>query len=230
MTTPLDYLMRDYVGHLQHHLRQIGSTPQMTLTHFTRCLPLLLAVACGHATDDAPPVSDSARATSAAGTNGATVPVSDRRSWRVTERGYGPLRAGMTLAEARNALGDTLSLPAPGDSICDHVTPAFAKGAEPSMLFMIEQGRIARVEVRDTSVTTAAGARVGDARSRIEALYPGRVRVEPHKYTDGKYLIVPLGTGADSLFRLVFETDDKGKVVTFRSGLYPQVQWVEGCS
>ncbi len=123
-----------------------------------------------------------------------------------------------------------MSIPAPGDSICDHVTPAFAEGAEPSMLFMIEQGRIARVEVRDATVATAAGAKLGDPRSRIETLYHGRVRVVPHKYTDGKYLIVPLGRGADSLYRLVFETDEKGKVITFRSGLYPQVEWIEGCS
>jgi hypothetical protein len=207
----------------------------MTLMNFRRCLPLLLAIACGRVTDDAPGVTDSAfisaiGTTIAADGNGARAPVSDRRTWTVTERGYGPLQAGMTLAEARSALGDTMSIPAPSDSVCDHVTPAFAKGAEPSMLFMIEQGRIARVEVRDSSVATAAGARVGDARSRIETLYRGRVRVEPHKYTDGKYLIVPLGTGADSLFRLVFETDENGKVSTFRSGLYPQVQWVEGCS
>jgi hypothetical protein len=136
----------------------------------------------------------------------------------------------MTLAEARSALGDSMSIPAPDDSICDHVTPAFAEGAEPSMLFMVEQGRIARVEVRDATVATAAGAKVGDPRSRVESLYRGRVRVEPHKYTEGKYLIVPLGKGRDSLYRLVFETDEKGKVITFRSGLYPQVEWIEGCS
>jgi hypothetical protein len=202
----------------------------MTLVNPRCCLALVLAVACGPTTDDAPVATDSARATSVAGGNGMSAPAPDRRSWTVTERGYGPLRAGMTLDEARSALGDTMSIPAPADSICDHVTPAFAAGAEPSMLFMIEQGRIARVEVRDATVATAAGARVGDARSRIETLYQGRVRVEPHKYTDGKYLIVPLGTGADSLYRLVFETDETGRVLTFRSGLYPQVQWVEGCS
>jgi hypothetical protein len=201
----------------------------MTLMDWRYCLPLLLAVACGRA-DDAPAPPDSAHATNGAGTSATSAASSDRRSWTLTERGYGALRAGMTLADARSALGDTLSIPAPADSICDHVTPAFAKGAEPAMLFMIERGRIARFEVRDTSVATAAGARIGDTRARIEGLYPGRVRVEPHKYTDGKYLIIPLGAGADSLFRLVFETDVQGRVTTFRSGLYPQVQWIEGCS
>jgi hypothetical protein len=64
----------------------------------------------------------------------------------------------------------------------------------------------------------------------VESLYTGRLRVLPHKYTDGHYLIVPLGTGPDSLSRLVFETDEKGRVSTFRAGLYPQVEWVEGCA
>jgi hypothetical protein len=202
----------------------------MTPMNFRRSLALLLAIACGRGTDDAPAVPETAHSTSVANGNGAGTPVSDHRSWTVTERGYGPLRAGMTLAEARSALGDSLSISAPSDSICDHVAPAFAKGEDPSVDFMIEEGRIVRIEVGDSTVATAAGARVGDARTRIEALYKGRVRVQPHKYTDGHYLIVPLGPGADSLFRLVFETDEKGKVLNYRSGLYPQVEWVEGCS
>ena len=110
------------------------------------CLPLLLAVACGRATDDAPAAMDSARPSGVAAASTVSTPAPDRRTWTVTERGYGPVRAGMTLADARSALGDTMSIPAPGDSVCDHVTPAFARGAEPSMLFMIEQGRVARVE------------------------------------------------------------------------------------
>jgi hypothetical protein len=202
----------------------------MTFMDLRRCLPLLLALACSKTSDAPPAASDSARATTVSGSNGASAPAADHRTWTVTERGYGPVRAGMTLAEARSAIGDTLSIPAPDDSVCGHAAPAFAKGAEPSVLFMIEQGKVARVEVRDSSVATAAGARIGDARARIETLYKGRVRVEPHKYTDGKYLIVPLGKGADSLYRLVFETDEGGKVLTFRSGLYPQVEWIEGCS
>ena len=38
---------------------------------------------------------------------------------------------------------------------------------------------------------------------RVEELYEGRVRVLPHKYTEGRYLVVP--AEADTLRRLVFE-------------------------
>jgi hypothetical protein len=202
----------------------------MNLPAFPRCVVLILAVACAGASGDGNRGGDSAQAPHAPAGQAASTQASDRRSWTVTERGYGPVRAGMTLAEARTALGDSLAIPAPDDSVCDHVTPAFADRGDPSMLFMVEQGRIARIEVRDSSVATAAGVRVGDTRARVESLYAGRVRVQPHKYTDGQYLIVPLGTGKDSLARLVFETDAKGRIVTFRAGLYPQVEWVEGCA
>jgi hypothetical protein len=202
----------------------------MNFMDFPRSLVLVLAVACAGSGGDAPPVADSAQSGSAQQSNSPSTTAAGRRSWTVTERGYGPVRAGTTLDEARTAFGDSLSISAPDDSICDHVAPTFTKGADPSVLFMIEQGRIARVEVRDSSIATSAGVRVGDLRARVESLYAGRVRVRPHKYTDGHYLIVPLGTGPDSLSRLVFETDEKGRVSTFRAGLYPQVEWVEGCA
>jgi hypothetical protein len=52
------------------------------------------------------------------------------------------------------------------------------------------------------------------------------VRVLPHKYTAGHYLVVP---ATDTTFQLVFETE--GDTITaMRGGQLPQVQWVEGCS
>lgn len=150
------------------------------------------------------------------------------RAWTVSETGYGPVRAGMTVAEARAVLG--ASLESPREPECDHITWLSRKaGAQPSALLMVVKGQIARVEVNDTSIITSVGVRVGDSEERVRTLYSGRVRVEPHKYSDGRYLIVPAGTGADSVMRLVFETE-KGRVTRFRSGRYPEVQWVEGCS
>jgi hypothetical protein len=136
----------------------------------------------------------------------------------------------MTLAEVGRGLGAAGTLATPRDPHCDHVTLDGKSSAEARLLFMVVEGRIARVEVRDSTVATAAGARIGDSEARVNALYPGRVRVEPHKYTDGHYLIVPRGPGADSLYRLVFETDATGRVTALRGGRYPEVQWVEGCS
>ncbi len=57
----------------------------------------------------------------------------------------------------------------------------------------------------------------------------GQVRVEPHPYTgpEGHYLIVT--SPNDSMYRLIFETDGK-HVVSYRAGLRPVVDWIEGCS
>lgn len=58
-----------------------------------------------------------------------------------------------------------------------------------------------------------------------------RVEARPHRYTDGEYLRISDPAGGAGV--LVFETDGRGddaKVVAWRVGLAPQVDYVEGCS
>ena len=66
---------------------------------------------------------------------------------------------------------------------------------------MVEQGKVARVEVVEGSVQTATGARIRDTEERIKRLYPNQVTVSPHKYTDGHYLTVAPAASADSARR-----------------------------
>jgi hypothetical protein len=140
--------------------------------------------------------------------------------------GFGPVRAGMTLAEAEQALGAPLVLLGPRMEPCHYVVVE----GRPGVAFMVIDGRIARVDVQPKgTVKTAEGAGVGDDEARIQSLYPGRVVVEPHKYVDGHYLIVRPAAPADSGFRLIFETDGK-RVTSYRSGRMPEVRWIEGCS
>lgn len=143
--------------------------------------------------------------------------------WVVTERSFGPVRVGMTVAEARTALG--AELPDPQDTECDFVAP---RDSHSGVDFMVVDGRLARIDVQDTAVATAAGARIGDSEARVEQLYHGRVSVEPHKYIVGHYLVVRSLAPADSAFRLVFETDGN-QVIEYRAGQLPQVRWLEGC-
>lgn len=185
-------------------------------------LASFLLTACARAADrtaDSAGGSETTGATSAA----ATGPGSPS-GWTVTENGWGPIRANMRVADARAALGG--ELPEPANRECDHVKPP--RGPR-GVLIMTVAGQVARVEVSDTTVATAAGARVGDTEARINALYPGRVQTGPHKYVDGHYLVVRRGAGADSIHRLVFETDGQ-RVTRYRGGRLPEVEWVEGCS
>jgi hypothetical protein len=149
-------------------------------------------------------------------------------AWTVSLHGYGPIRAGMTLIEAAAIGGRQFGEPQMGSEECDYFLFA-DDSVSGSAHFMVINGQIARVDVNDSSIATAEGARMGDTEQRIMALYPGRVQVLPHKYTDGHYLQVSGTAPADSGYHIIFETD--GKVVTtYRAGRMPEVQYIEGCS
>lgn len=142
----------------------------------------------------------------------------------VTEFGIGPVRAGMTVAQAAQAMAGGIGPPHGGSSGCGY---AVLTKAPPGLAIMMENRKIARVEVRSGRTPTSTGARIGDTEARIKSLYAGRVTSTPHKYvTGGHYLTVTPADGSAN--RIVFETD--GKVVTeFRSGALPAVEYVERC-
>lgn len=169
--------------------------------------------------------SDVADATASHTAAGAAPQRLGEHPWTVTPAGIGPLRVGMSVAEARAALGGEFPMV---DSAlgCAHVALTRVPGR---VLAMIVDSRVARIEVKDRAVATASGARVGDSEARIHSLYPGRVQVEPHKYTDGHYLIVMPEAAAERANRLIFETDGR-HVLEYRAGPLPAVAWVEGCS
>lgn len=157
-------------------------------------------------------------------------------AWALRMDGIGPLRVGMTVDEARAAMGGDFRQRAVDGS--EPITDPDAgcgyaqSGRLPAGVgVMLERGRVVRVEVVDSAspVATVEGARIGDTEARIQQLYAGRVTVGPHKYTDGHYLTVRPAQPSDTTHLIVFETD--GKVVErFRAGQKPQVEYVEGCA
>ena len=158
-----------------------------------------------------PPAPDSARAgkPSTSTTNG------------VTFSGVSPLRIGMSAAEARQALG----MPASGTK-GGECTYLDTKGRTHAFVMLVRD-TVARLDVRDSSLATDAGVRVGDPESRVMERYKGSVKSEPHKYVQGgHYLIVT--SPATSTRQIVFETDGK-RVTSYRVGRTPEVRWVEGC-
>jgi hypothetical protein len=143
--------------------------------------------------------------------------------WVVRPTGAGNVTVGMTLNELAAHMvsaSDTATI----DDNCDYVS---VTGAPDSVLFMVEQGRLVRVDVIGGGTTTAEGAKVGDDANRIMQLYP-QARRTPHKYTDGFYLTVLPGAPSDTLHRYVFELDGQ-RVTRYRAGTFPPVEYVEGC-
>jgi hypothetical protein len=143
----------------------------------------------------------------------------------VSGEGFAGVKIGMTVAEAEAALGHKLKALG-GEANCSYVEP---EGAYDGLAFMVVDGAIARVDVQETAaIVTDAGAKIGDTEAHVLELYKGRTTVQPHKYTgpEGHYVLV---LGPDGKAQIVFETDGS-KVVSYRAGRQPEVEWVEGCS
>lgn len=144
----------------------------------------------------------------------------------VSPEGVGPVRIGSTLAELNATLGEQLRPAYDVNPECDYVDPATLPAG---VALMVVQDTVVRVDVDTTGIPTAEGAMVGDTEARIQALYRGRVEVQPHKYTGpvGHYLVVR--ASADTMRLLIFETDGM-RVVNYRAGIRPAVEYIEGCA
>jgi hypothetical protein len=147
-------------------------------------------------------------------------------SFTIAPNSYGPLRIGMTVAQAATALGGGFGAPQGYTGGCGY---AVLVKAPRGLAVMLEDGKIARFEIRSGGITTAEGAGIGGSESRIKSLYAGRVTSTPHKYVSGgHYLTVVPASRADSVNRTIFETDGS-QVTEFRSGKTPEVEQVERC-
>lgn len=138
--------------------------------------------------------------------------------------GVAPLRVGMTAREAREALGLPPQTTPTTPESCSYLD---LKGKPLHAFVMMTSDTIVRFDVRDNTLATEAGARVGDSEATVVGLYRGRVRIQPHKYLPSGHNLV-VTTPADSALRLVFETDGK-QVTAYHAGRRPEVEYVEGC-
>lgn len=197
-------------------------------------LPLLIATALVGCSGESTPLPDSSGATAATllparPDSVAALPAlpSPAGPFTVSERGIGPLKIGMTLAEARAATGGSVSAPPAADTApCGFAT---WKSGPAGVRLMTAGGHIVRVDVDSGAATTDAGARIGDTEARIAALYVGRIETTPHKYrTGGHYLTIKPAAAAASPYRMIFESNGS-RVTMFRAGRLPEVGFVEGC-
>lgn len=159
--------------------------------------------------------------------------VEAKHTFTVTANGFGPVRFGMKVEQAEKVLGVRLVQDDYNDyDSCRYFTSA---SGFTGVLFMTSMRKIVRVDVdtlddakaSPTATETDKGAKIGDSEARVVALYAGRIKVGPHFYTgpEGHYLRVYDATGK---VRLIFETDGK-KVLSYRAGHEPAVEYVEGC-
>jgi hypothetical protein len=125
-----------------------------------------------------------------------------------------------------NDLGDATPSEPGG---CYFLTPPPMGTAPFDIGFMIEGDRFSRIDVGNDGYTAPGGGKVGMDLTQLRTLYAGRVEEQPHKYIEGGK-VLRIRSGADHPGVLVFETDAAGKATSWRVGLPPQVDYVEGCS
>ena len=142
--------------------------------------------------------------------------------------GYGDMKLGSTVEEARAAWGGELNGAPMEGTTCHYLWPKWITRPA-DFAFMMEEGRFVRYDVGTDKETAPGGGKVGMSVEELQKLYGGALKGAPHKYTQGgQYLSMDAGDVAPT--RLVFEVDAAGKVTSWRVGLSPQVEYVEGCS
>lgn len=150
---------------------------------------------------------------------------------RVQINGVGAIRVGMTVTEAERAAGIALvnrSQVFTDNDRCYYVEP---EDNSISMSFMVTGGTIARVDIGpDSDVVTLSGVGIGDTEQHIFDLFPYQIHSRPHPYGQGQYLEFVPRDGADQNHRVIFETSAAGRVMAYRAGQLPEVNYIEGCS
>ncbi len=142
--------------------------------------------------------------------------------------GYGDMKLGSTVDEARAAWGGELNGAPMEGTTCHYLWPKWITRPA-DFAFMMEGGKFVRYDVGTDKETAPGGGKVGMTVDEVQKLYGGALKASPHKYTQGgQYLSIDAGDVAPT--RLVFEADAAGRITSWRVGLSPQVEYVEGCS
>jgi hypothetical protein len=142
--------------------------------------------------------------------------------------GVGPIRIGMTLEEATDALGlPVVPLGSNPNGECAYYQP---DSLSQTVGLMVVDNRVIRVDVwPGSSLATVSGVTIGTTETELKELYPDQIEEAPNPSTQGKILTFVPNDPELALYRLVFETDAQGKVIQFRTGQFPAVAWPDGC-
>ena len=145
--------------------------------------------------------------------------------------GLSPVRVGMTVAQAEQALHAKLSVEFPND---DGPTGCGIAGIEgrdnAAFSYMIEDGRVTRADLGGlgvrSAIRTANGIGLGSSIGEIRRAYGKSAKSHPNAYeeTEPDFEI----KSANGKAAIVFETE-QGRVVRIHSGRLPSAEYIEGC-
>lgn len=158
----------------------------------------------------------------------------------LTFDGLAPVRVGMTVAEAEAALGAKLQPLDTSDGASSESCWYTRRidGIDQALPYMIQDGRIARIDVDDgvpggmerinPGVTTERGIGIGSSEDDAKKAYGSALEIELHAYggPNDHYLTI---LTADKSRGIRFEAPE-GKIDTFHVGTAAAIILIEGCS
>ena len=139
-------------------------------------------------------------------------------------KSFGPVRVGMTRAQTERALAARLLVDYPDEDSQACGMARRRDGRDKAIHYMIENGRVARIDVDDPKVTTARGVGIGSTVAQVRRAYGKALRSQLNQYSEQPDLEIKGPRG----FGIIFETDGQ-RVLTMRGGRYPAVAYVESC-
>ena len=146
----------------------------------------------------------------------------------VTLRALGPVRIGMSVAEASSAAGLELrrDLGRASTDSCHYVN---AGPAMRGVSLMVVNDLIRRIDIDPPSpVATRSGVRIGTSSADLREVYPDNIqRADSAVAGSQGWAFVP-NDDADADFRIYFEVED-GTVSRYRLGSRPSVDSPSGC-
>jgi hypothetical protein len=143
--------------------------------------------------------------------------------WDVEMDGAGPVKIGMSLAEVNQALGEQVMAPEMGlERSCFHVNSS----SQPSLDFMIEEGKLTRIDVTARGAQTDKGIAVGAFVAAVTSAYGKDVQTDKHYLDPNAHYLTALSK--DKKFGIRFEIEND-KVTAFYAGTTRAINLVEGC-
>jgi hypothetical protein len=159
-------------------------------------------------------------------------------------KNIGPVVVGMTIEQLAQAAGVSLTRQpdfdqAMADKNCAYMSPGTIPGYVPPpnsgnkspLAFMIVDGKLARIDILGGEFKTAQGIMVGSSEQEVQTAFGGASPLPPRAFIGPpyRYLTATPRQAADQNYRLVFESDG-AKVVTYRAGKLPEVDYKNGCT
>lgn len=166
-------------------------------------------------------------------------PVSE---WAIGLRGFGPIRYGMTIAEAQSSSGLRLDVQLLTDANdCGSATITSGPRNVSFGVATDRRGvlRILNVEVKNTDISgraysqgtprTRSGIGISSTFAQVRRTYLGRTRAHPDAYGGPPRLLYTSRDRADREFGVLFDTEDGRTVSGISAGDLGFVTAPEGC-